>query len=688
MKKTLETLNKLKSELTFKNLFSIICSYGDLIAAEYKEDEVIKKLTFADYKRITLAGACKLDNILKDVEKNTFVALRCANGPLWPAAFWSIVLAGYRPLLMDAVCSDRQISHVLGQAGSKTLISDTNTGVEGMLCISPEQFLDINAAKTKYTPVFGDAMALCTSGTTSTPKVYVYDEKAICNQVLLGEYICENNKQIIHDGVIKQLAFLPLHHIFGFIAVYMWYTFFGKTIVYIQERTPDIILSACKDHKVTHIYAVPLLWNNVARSILRKAKAQGQDTYNKLINVSELSVKLQRNLGRLGKIIVSKILFRDLQKKLVGSDIQFMISGGGHILPETIKLINAIGYHLVSGFGMTETGIDSVELSNDIDLCLSASVGKSFSPMEYRVACDKDVVKTGELQIRGDAIHSGRMKDGVYIPRDIDKDGWFSSGDIVRQADGHFYIEGRLKDVIINESGENVYPDELEDSFSALPSAEHICVAGIAAEGIYDDTTLFVYMGENASEEEKQELKKEIIRINSLLPIYKKLDKAYLALEPLPLANGIKVKRQKVKEMINSGAVHFEEIIIRKRLKKNVEITKAYARTLQQEPANIELYGIIRRVKEIFGEILDIEPGQIKDTDHFVNDLGGDSLASLGVFSRAEEEYDITISDTEYFMCINVDDLSKLIYKKLREKKENYDDSSVSALEQSEEYED
>ena len=82
-----------------------------------------------------------------------------------------------------------------------------------------------------YNPKHGDAIALCTSGTTSTPKVYVYNEKALCEQVLLAEYIYKNNKEIVHDGPIKQLAFLPLHHIFGLIAVYMWYSFFGKTIV-------------------------------------------------------------------------------------------------------------------------------------------------------------------------------------------------------------------------------------------------------------------------------------------------------------------------------------------------------------------------------------------------------------------------------------------------------------------------
>ena len=351
METIIKKLFELKEDRTLTNLFSILCDYGENVAAEYIEDDAIKTLTYSDYERIAVAGAGKLAERLKGTERNTFVALKYANGPLWPAAFWAIIMAGYRPLLLDAGAEDSQIFHVLRQAGSRTIVTDTKVDIGGVAVISPDDFLSKDVEKTSYIPVFSDAVALCTSGTTSTPKVYVYDEKAICDQVLLGEYVYNNNKDIIHDGVIKQLAFLPFHHIFGFIAVYMWYSFFGKTIVYIKNKTAEVILSACKTHKVTHIYAVPLLWNNVAKGILRKAKMQGEQTYEKLINASDISIKLQRRFGKLGRKFVSRIFFKDLQEKLVGGSIQFLISGGGHIQPEALKIINSIGYHLVSALG-------------------------------------------------------------------------------------------------------------------------------------------------------------------------------------------------------------------------------------------------------------------------------------------------------------------------------------------------
>jgi len=106
MDMTMRKLGELREERTFKNLFSIMCGYGDKVAAEYQENSAIKKLTYADYERIAVTGASRLSQLLDGVERNTFVALRCANSPLWPAVFWSIVMAGYRPLLIDAASDD------------------------------------------------------------------------------------------------------------------------------------------------------------------------------------------------------------------------------------------------------------------------------------------------------------------------------------------------------------------------------------------------------------------------------------------------------------------------------------------------------------------------------------------------------------------------------------------------------
>ena len=80
--------------------------------------------------------------------------------------------------------------------------------------------------------------------------------------------------------------------------------------------------------------------------------------------------------------------------------------------------------------------------------------------------------------------------------------------------------------------------------------------------------------------------------------------------------------------------------------------------------------------------MLNIDPAGIKDTDHFIDDLGGDSLSSLGVFSKAEETYGVIIPDTEYFTCASVSDLSKLLYRKLHNMEREREDAAPQEIRQ------
>ena len=138
-------------------------------------------------------------------------------------------------------------------------MTDTELHIGGTTVISPFDYLSFDAQATGYQPVYAEAMALCTSGTTSTPKVYVYNEQAVCDQVLLGDYVYKENRDIVHDGTIKHLAFLPFHHIFGFMAVYMWYSFFRQNHgVY---RKPD---SGCDLKRMPYASGHPYICGTAA----------------------------------------------------------------------------------------------------------------------------------------------------------------------------------------------------------------------------------------------------------------------------------------------------------------------------------------------------------------------------------------------------------------------------------------
>ena len=145
-----------------------------------------------------------------------------------------------------------------------------------------------------FTPSFADEMALSTSATTMKEKIIFYNGAEISNQILNCDGILKNNKQIKkhYHGYLKQLVFLPLYHIFGFMATFMWFSYFGRCMVFLNDYSSDTILNTIKKHEVTHIFAVPLFWNTIEKTILKELKQKDEKTQNalqkKMVNNSSL----------------------------------------------------------------------------------------------------------------------------------------------------------------------------------------------------------------------------------------------------------------------------------------------------------------------------------------------------------------------------------------------------------------
>lgn len=664
MKECMAFLDRLQNDFSYRNIFSIMCSHGNAIAAEADMEDGIIRISYAQYeKRVTAAAGALADLLPK--QQGAYIGIKLENSPDWPTVFWAILMAGYCPILLDAKAEEPVTLHLLEQAGAVAIVTEEQGGYEGYRIISPAELL-VKEAKAGFVPAWADQIALCTSGTTGTARVYVYEGSAMGHQIINAKYFLGSNEDIMYDaseGPLKNLAFLPLHHIFGFVAVYLWFSFFGKTIVYLKDRNPKTIMETCRKLEVTHIFCVPMFWNSVAQGIARKVKQGGEKQEKLFARMSKLSFSLQSNMKRAGRKMVGASIFKGVQGNLVGSSIRFLISGGGHILPESMRTINTIGYPLYNGFGMTETGVTSVELSNDIETRLRSSVGVPFQSIEYRIQPLEGESGVGELFISGQSLHSGKMVDGKYIRRDPEKDKWFATGDIARIEDGRLYIEGRLKEVIINESGENVYPDELEDYFISLPGVDQFCISGINTGSPYEEITMILQLAEEPSPEQIVDLAEHINEINAVLPMYKQVRRVLVSNQPLPVANGIKVQRQKLKGLIEKGQWSCRML--------DLTLQKLVGNADEEENANTAGVGDPRfselkeEVRKIFAEILILDASEIGDFDHFITDLGGDSLSVIGVIAQLEEKYNLFIPDTEFSKAVNVQETALLLYEKL-----------------------
>ncbi len=662
----------LQEDLSFQNMFKIMCWNSSRVAAEYLQKGQIRQINYGEYEKMTVCAAYQIARQIGG-DKGRFVGLKLDNCPQWPVVFWAILMAGYKPVLLDFRLDEHMTNHLLSEAGAAAIICSGQERLStGVRLIRAELLWTLQTdVPADWDFVWADEMAFCTSGSTATAKIYVYDGPAMSHNLLNQDQVRKAYPGSMPEGDVRVLAFLPFHHIYGFTASYLPNSVLGKTMVYLKDRAPSSILEACQRHRVTHIYSVPILWNNLASSILQEVEQSSRIKQLLFSSLCQISLFLQRLFPQTGRKLVSRWIFRGVQSKLLGTDINLLASGGGAVLPRTLRVINAIGYNLICGFGMTEAGLTSMEMRHDIKKKLGASLGQALGTLEYKLvpAAGIDTPGVGELYIKGPSLHSARLEQGCLLPPLRDKDGWFASGDIAAIKDGTLWLKGRLKEVIINESGENVYPDEIEECFSGMKSAEQICVVGLNNNNLYEDISLVLFGRDVNGNDLLQEMIGEIYRINIRLPIYKRVNRVLLSSQPLPLANNMKIPRLKLKELIESDQWPYVTLDIDHYKEDDKTKIKNVCLLGMDEPAAAnELDHIKLEIKKCIADVLLIPPQRIRDEAHFINELGGDSLWNIELLLKLEELYDTTLPDEEFYACTNVNELSALLYKVMQGK--------------------
>jgi len=689
MSAVLDRSKRLRDDMTLENLFELISEDKDKIAARYLDKDEEVTVTFGQYRERAFACGAMLRTALGEKNKGAFVGIQSDTCPEYFTLFWGVISAGYNAVLMDFSLNDEMTDYILGQSGAIALI----TKAPRNLSRDVRQFTIKEAAEARFVPSFkpefGEMVALCTSGTTDTSRVFVYNAHAVCSQVLNAEMLYNANQRIICDENRRALAFLPYHHVFGFMVCLQWIHFLGYETIYLHDRSPKCIQETARRFQITHLMAVPLLANNLCVALNKKVAKESRMKRAAFKTLRALSLGLQSVAPGFGLDFARNVLFKSVVSQLLGGEVRCIILGGSHTPKEHMRTLSALGYFTVSGFGMTETGITSVETNMNVITRTSGSVGRPLASAEYRVQSDGEKSNRGEMYIRGDTIHTGRLVDGKLLPPALDEEGWYRTGDVVRLEKGsRMYVEGRAKDVIINESGENVYPDEIEDAFGALEGVEQFCVLGVKARGRkeeksgllshiphlpskkkgavdYEDITLVINVGQHYKDDDYiASLMSQVRRINSTLPSLKRVTRVLATPEKFQTAGGIKVKRLALKKEIEESKLAYRDIDFNRR-----DENAAEEKPLVQEektPSDLQMEEIKQKVRRVYADTLDVSPDHIRDDAHFIDDLGGDSLQVLGMSLKIEEQFNVLIPTEEYGKCTTVNDLSSLLYAKVR----------------------
>ncbi len=615
-----------------------------------------KKYKYSLFRKHAFEIASILSNFMIQKPKNVPIVLKAANGPHWGEIFWAILMCGYKPLLIDARTSKEGTENLIAQGKAIAIITDDTYEYE----VPKFSLKDILEEQHTYdfAPNWENEVIFCSSGTTGNVKLMIFNGENLCNQIEAALDFQETSKDLLYPksmGDLKVLAMIPFHHIFGFIATFLWYFYFGANFVFVRSLAPSEVQSVSQKFKVTHIFSVPLFWDSLAQGLERRLALESpskKQYIDKLIGF---------NTGKISKEQAGpyKTVQKILQKSLLGNHVRFCISGGGYLDSKTQTTINGIGYPLYNGYGMTEIGITSVELSPEVEMRLKGSIGIPFHGVSYKIKPKgKSKDNTGELFVKSGITHVREIIGGVEKDVELDEEGYFATGDIAEvDKTNRYYLKGRIKDIIINSDGENIFPDELEIFFKPVKNVLNVCVLGVDQKGTKNQKVVCaVEINNSISDAEIETLKEEMKKIGQDLPKGTKITDFYFCRKKLPIANNMKVKRFVVKEAIES----FSEDYISFDQKKEKKTSKVFSAEVNAK--------VLEPMRGIFSKILILPKFKIDDDGHWINDLGGDSMSYVELITTVQDSFNVTIPEELYGKLATVNDFTEEVAKLLNVK--------------------
>ena len=603
-----DKLEKLKaSDRDLKSVFLLMTAESDSLFAESNDGYKITIITYGEFKERTERMAGSLLAVLGEYDKDSIVGIYMNNCEEWLEIFWAILMLGYRPMLLNNRMSRSVLDDICVKYDVKAVISDD--GEVGKKTFSLEEIKKaysenagekISAEKDGW----ADNIILMSSGTTNHVKLCIYNGETIFYQICDSARIIKECKALkAHcEGYLKQLTFLPFYHIFGLMAVFMWFGYFGRSFVFLKDFSSETILNTVRRHKVTHIFSIPLLWNTIYDTVIRTAKERGE--YEKLMKGIKISEKLSGT--PFGKLF-TKVAFKSVREQIFGDSIRFLISGGSAISEDVLRFFNAIGYHLANGYGMTEIGITSVELSSSRKDLTDKAVGKPFSSVEYMISDE------GELLVRGETMADIVMEDGKVVDRT--ENGWFHTNDLAEEKNGRYFILGRRDDVIIGPSGENINPDVLEEKIH-IEGAEEICIVRQSV-GENKIPVLLVRVSPYASKEILKKIEENTAQILKDMDMDRIIGKVILTKSPLMEGNDFKLNRKKIGEKLDNGAIVPAE-----------ECSEEF-----------EMNELTSKVAEIIAGVIGKRPEEVLPGADIFFDLGGSSLDYFTIVMDLQREF-------------------------------------------------
>ena len=390
------------------------------------------------------------------------VAILSENKPNWSVAFFAITAFGRIAVPMLPDLSHDEVENILAHSEAKAIFISkkqlaklSKETVERLnLVIDIDDFSFVKAAGESYTcdgkvsvPTPLDIAAiLYTSGTTGNAKGVMLSHRNFCVNVMSSWYSFRISKKDVF------LSILPMAHTYE-LSIGMLYPFaMGARVAYLQKvPTPSILLATLKQIRPTAMLSVPLIIEKIYKSSVIPA-----------INGSKFLQFLQKHVSWLLYSLIGIKL-----RKTFGGHLKFFGIGGAKLDPTVEAFLKKTGFPYAIGYGLTETA--PLICAAPPGKTAVGSTGKAVPGIQVKLADINPETGEGEITVKGPNVMLGYYKDYERTVSVLSHDGWFRTGDLACcDGKGRYFVRGRLGSLIVGASGENIYPEEIENVINSM----------------------------------------------------------------------------------------------------------------------------------------------------------------------------------------------------------------------------
>ena len=337
-----------------------------------------------------------------------------------------------------------------------------------------------------------------TSGSTGNPKGVMVTHRNLSSNVIFGQ------DKIPNDPTKSIVSMLPMAHMFGLMFEFI-YQLAGGTHVYfiVKNLTPSILMQAFKEVHPYMILTVPLLVEKIFKKQIFPAIQKPLVKalwYTPLVNIP-----------------IRKKVYTQLMNAF-GGKLEILIIGGAALNEDVERCLKQIKFPFTVGYGMTECA--PLVCYENWKKYAFRSCGKGIDRLEIKVDSPDPRRVEGELLVRGENVMRGYYKNLQATDDVFTEDGWLRTGDMgVIDKKGNVFLRGRCKNMILGASGQNIYPEEIEDKVNSLE--------GVAESVVVDrqgKLVALIYPEENKDKAALDALMKaNLAAVNKLLPSYSQI---------------------------------------------------------------------------------------------------------------------------------------------------------------------